>query len=165
MTIDPDARARIAALNGQEELQREIDKAPLGSDRQAALRAAAAMQISGADARSANEHRFRSFAHLLERNPRAMKRLVNALGMNQALAFLEGRAVTPETLARWTILELRWPVLADWLIESCTDLDVIEAPANGSIAQLLADRDVIAVLGSANDPGQLNVEMLRTLHA
>jgi hypothetical protein len=163
--IDSDAHARIARLNGQEELQREIDKAPAGSDRQAALRAAAAMQISGADARSANEHRFRSFAHLLERNPRAMKRLVNALGMNQALAFLEGRDVTPEVLARWTILELRWPVLADWLIESCTDMDSIKAPANGSIAQLLADREVVAVLGNGTDPGQLDVATLRALHA
>lgn len=44
-----------------------------------------------------------------------MKRLVNAYGMHQATHFLEGRRVSPEALARWTIIELRWRLLADYL--------------------------------------------------
>jgi len=163
-SLEPEVRQRIASLNGQEELQKEIDRAPAGSTEQNALRAAAAMQIGSIAARKASEHRFRVFADLLERNPRAMKRLVNALAMNQALAFLEGREVVPEALARWTILELRWPILADWLIERSSDLEAIEAPTNGVIAQLLADREVAAVMGQPGNAGLLDAATLRALH-
>ncbi len=63
----------------------------------------------------ATEHRLKPWADLVEHNPRSMKRIVNAVALQQAIHFLEGRQITPETLAQWTILELRWPVLAEFL--------------------------------------------------
>jgi hypothetical protein len=77
--------------------------------------AAAAEQITSPEASKQTEHRLQKFEHLLEPNPRSMKRLVNAFGLHQATQILEGRKVSPEALARWTIVEMRWPLLADFL--------------------------------------------------
>jgi hypothetical protein len=62
------------------------------------------------------------FAPLLEANPRSMKRLVNAYGIASAVEILrsvaaEATQTRPETLALWTILSLRWPLLADYLVD------------------------------------------------
>jgi hypothetical protein len=46
-----------------------------------------------------------------------MKRMVNAFAMRQAIGVLEGAEADSSVLARWTILEQRWPALADLLAE------------------------------------------------
>jgi len=65
-----------------------------------------------------------------------MKRLVNAYGLHQATHFLESRSVSPEALAQWTIIELRWPLLADLLAahpEFITALAEGKKPADKNI--------------------------------
>ena len=104
-----------------EDMQRVIDNAP-DPIQQEALRAAVAKQITSPEAIRAAEHRLQQFAPLLEANPRSMKRSVNAYGLNHARAILESRKVSVEALARWTIVELRWPVLANYLAENWTDI-------------------------------------------
>ena len=79
------------------------------------LSALAARLISKRDAQKATEHQLQPFSHLVERNPRAMKRLLNAYGFHQVLSILEGRGVESGPLTLWTIIELRWPLLADYL--------------------------------------------------
>ncbi|MBL6432279.1 MAG: hypothetical protein HPM95_19085 [Alphaproteobacteria bacterium] len=59
------------------------------------------------------EHLLRRFAHLLPDNPRVMKRMINAFGMRRMILTLEGSNVPREVLARWTVLEQRFPALAD----------------------------------------------------
>jgi hypothetical protein len=114
--------AEAAALNTvkhvhtQEALEAKIDQVRHDPVQEQAMRAAAAKQITRGEAQCETEHRLQRFADLLEPNPRAMKRLVNAYGLHQATHFLEGRRVSPDALARWTILELRWPLLADMLV-------------------------------------------------
>lgn len=98
-----------------ETLQKLIDKVHSDPVQEQAMRAAAAEQITSPEASKRTEHRLQKFEHLLEPNPRSMKRLVNAFGLHQATQLLEGRRVSPEALARWTIVELRWPLLADFL--------------------------------------------------
>jgi len=46
-----------------------------------------------------------------------MKRMVNAFAMRQAIGVLERSSTPVAVLARWTILEQRFPALADLLIE------------------------------------------------
>jgi hypothetical protein len=99
----------------QEELQAKISEVSDDPVAEAAMRAAAAKQITSTQATEKAEHRLRAFGHLLEANPRAMKRLVNAYGLHQATHFLEGRDVSPDALAIWTIIELRWPLMSDLL--------------------------------------------------
>jgi hypothetical protein len=61
------------------------------------------------------EHALRKFAPLLDPNPRAMKRFVNAYGIARVVLTLESTLVSSDTLALWTILRSRWPMLAERL--------------------------------------------------
>lgn len=63
------------------------------------------------------EHLLSQFAGIAPDNPRVMKRMVNAFAMRQAIGLLEGSTTPAQVLARWTILEQRFPALADLLIE------------------------------------------------
>ncbi|MEN3333946.1 MAG: hypothetical protein V7641_3311 [Blastocatellia bacterium] len=79
---------------------------------------------------------------------------MNAYGLHQAIFFLEGRSITPEALARWTILELRWPLLADLLVahpQLITDLGNGKTPAiesiPGELKTLFGDDEVKGVIG------------------
>jgi hypothetical protein len=61
------------------------------------------------------EHFLSGYAHLVESNPRAMKRLLNAYGFRRGFEIQALRRSDPDALVRWTILENRWPILADYL--------------------------------------------------
>ncbi len=61
------------------------------------------------------EHFLAQYADLLEANPRAMKRLLNAYGFRRGFDIQSPDRSDPDALVRWTILENRWPVLADHL--------------------------------------------------
>ena len=56
-----------------------------------------------------------NYSHLLESNPRAMKRLVNAFAIQNAINILSERDVPIDPLIRWTIIEMRWRELALFL--------------------------------------------------
>lgn len=80
-----------------------------------ALREAAVIRANEPDIALEVEHALEAFAPLLEPNPRAMKRLVNAYGVQRDVNVLTGDVVEPRKLALWTILGLRWPLLAECL--------------------------------------------------
>jgi hypothetical protein len=44
-----------------------------------------------------------------------MKRLLNAYGFRRGFDIQSRRRSDPDALVRWTILENRWPILADYL--------------------------------------------------
>jgi hypothetical protein len=111
---ESEAEEGVRGVHTRKELQAKIEEAK-DLVQQQALRSAAAVQITRPEAQAAAEHSLQRYAGLLEANPRAMKRLVNAYGMAQATHFLEGRTVRDEALVRWTIIELRWPLLSDLL--------------------------------------------------
>jgi hypothetical protein len=146
-----------------EELQAVIDSAESHAEK-GALLVAAAKQISSPEARAADEHRFTKFATLLEANPRSMKRLVNTLGMRQAQLLIEGRASDADMLARWTIIEMRWPMMAQHILEQIEtaeygpDITVDECFAKNfgcTAARRLFD--------SADDQPRLDVAALKEL--
>jgi hypothetical protein len=83
-------RADIAAVKGFQRMQ----AAPLVKER---------------------EHFLSAYAQLIEPNPRAMKRLLNAYGFRRGFDIQSQRKSDPDALVRWTILENRWPILADYL--------------------------------------------------
>jgi hypothetical protein len=154
-TLEAKAEKDLEGKSSHEEIQQQIDQTEEGSLEREAVRAAAAKQTTSREAIRAAEHRLEPLARLLEPNPRSMKRLVNAYGLNQARVFLEGRKVEVEALARWTIIELRWPILADYLATNWTDI----AAGNLSFAQfpelirtLLGDLDVKEVFGVVERP-------------
>lgn len=82
-------------------------------------REAAVRRLAAPELQRQTEHTLSKFATLLEPNPRAMKRLVNAYGVERAVQILEGNSSDidrpREKLALWTILRSRWPLLAEFL--------------------------------------------------
>jgi hypothetical protein len=126
--------------------------------REAAVRKLASQAIS-----TDIEHFLLPFAPLLERNPRAMKRLVNAYSIYLALAMLADVQLInshekKKRFALWTILSLRWPALAEKLEKDPEILPAILAKTldglDPELTQLVQDEDVQGVLhGEAKDVG------------
>ncbi|MFZ1688708.1 MAG: P-loop NTPase fold protein [Flavobacteriales bacterium] len=85
------------------------------------------------------KHDLEPFANLIESNPRAIKRFLNAYGMQQSLSRLENRRIPTEHLVRWTILELRWPLLAEHVCTSPKVIDQVKLASAISKEKLAAE--------------------------
>jgi hypothetical protein len=172
-TAEKAAQDKVATLTQPEELQAELDAAEKSADPLAlpAMRAACAKRIAKQEVVAGFEHRLKAFDKLVEPNPRAMKRLVNAYAMHQSTHYLSGSRTLFDTLVRWTILELRWPLLADFLAERPECLDAIRSPlkeedlphVSGSLRRLFGDKQVIDVLGEATTRSKLNTAALESI--
>jgi hypothetical protein len=125
----------------------------------------------------ATEHTLSRFAPLLEPNPRAMKRLVNAYGVERALQIIGGHSTALEhprqRLALWTILKSRWPLLADYLADEPDTIEQLKAgevppevAADGArpyLAALFADDEVRRVVSGSVIGVDLDADSLRLL--
>jgi hypothetical protein len=182
-----EAEERVSGISNEADLQQliaedEAQVVPAESlkeslDRHRALRHAAALQITSAQAAAETEHRLQKLSHLLESNPRSMKRLVNAVGMAQARGILEGRPAAPETRARWAMLSLRWPILADFIADNPAAVAHWKKPKGKSrrpganpawppaVRALDGDRGVMEVVGGDGDEGALTPDSLAALLA
>ncbi len=131
------ATAQIAASTSQLEVLAAVQAAGPGHPE---VTAAAVEKLAEPELERRTEHELQRFAALLERNPRAMKRFVNAYSMALSTLLLEERGdVELEALALWTILRLRWPGLATHLVANPGDADDLAADrALGSGAESLA---------------------------
>ena len=156
--LTKNAQDKVANLFTQDALIAAVRTEPQGSPERQALQVAAAEQISKAEAQRATEHRLRHFAPLLESNPRSIKRLANAYSLHQATHLLQGRTVPTAALARWTILELRWPLLTDFLtlrpetaalLNGTTLTEEMDIPAN--LKPLFTKQAVRTVAGSMGE--------------
>ncbi|HEX8262948.1 MAG TPA: P-loop NTPase fold protein [Allosphingosinicella sp.] len=167
------ADAQAQALTTPEALHELVARAEHSGDQPVieAARAAAAKRITSSEMAADTEHRLQPFAPLLEPNPRAMKRLVNAYGMQQATLLLAGRSAPAEALARWTILELRWPLLADFLASRPNLVERLRAPLGEndlpetppSLRGLFGDELVVAVLGPSRGRDRLSAAAIRSI--
>lgn len=116
------------------------------------LRRAAVRRLGSDELQRDVEHMLVEFYPLVENNPRAMKRLVNAYGLERARQVREGTVLSEDARRRlvlWTIVKLRWPVLAERLeadpalVDAIRDPDAARRPV--SEAELVGDRAVRAV--------------------
>jgi KAP family P-loop domain len=168
-----EAEQEASGLSRQEDLQALVQDATETGDRIRiqAVRAACAKRISSPEAVVDTEHRLQAFAHLLEPNPRAMKRLVNAYAMHQATLLLAGRETGAGPLARWTILELRWPLLADFLAVRCECVDALRRRLSEQelpqipvpLRCLFGDDLVQEVVGAEGDEDRLTTQVVKTI--
>jgi hypothetical protein len=117
---------------------------------QSALRAEAVKRMAEPSLASSTEHELREYADLLDPNPRAMKRFVNAYGVERALRTIEGRRPRSDQLARWIIVQLRWPLLAEVLRSDLAAITLI-----GTDPDALVDLDqerLFGVVDLIDDP-------------
>ncbi len=82
------------------------------------VRAAAALEMNVSPAAQKEaEHMLARYRDIAGEVPRVMKRMINAFAMRRATGILEGSTIPQDALVRWTIIEQRWPALADLLAE------------------------------------------------
>ena len=121
------------------------------------MRSAAVRKLASRKAVASTEYFLKPFAPLLEPNPRAMKRLVNAYSVLRDMALLAGVDVLVDVtrrkqLALWAIVSLRWPLLQEYLENNPAAIDSIrrgrtrvgEAPiiADESLQKLAESEEV-----------------------
>jgi peptidoglycan hydrolase-like protein with peptidoglycan-binding domain len=163
-------RTRTASAGTEEELRAAVTSARTQGEEAAAVDEALLRAQSDA-IRQHTEHRLQNFDQLLEPNPRAMKRLVNAYGLARDVELIEsGAQVATDTnaieqLALWTILRLRWPLLAQHLERHPSDIDAIltrkvtkQIPTD--LEEIFADPDVAAVVNGHTVNSHLDHEAL-----
>lgn len=128
--------------------------------------------MTAPETRAETEHQLEPFVGLLEPNPRSMKRLVNAYGLHQAVNLLEGRDAEFEPIVLWTILSLRWPLLADHLARRPDHLEALihrSKPENvvlePTLEYLFSDEAVQRVIrgGSSDGAVVLDVQAVRAI--
>jgi hypothetical protein len=162
-----------ATAEGQENLKEEvlsrvrdaatgedISRAAAGANQltDAALRlevlGTAAVRFSESLIQESTRHALAPYGRFLEPNPRSIKLFVNTYNVLRSLRILEGLTSIPiRSLALWAVLEIRWPLLADYLRSHPDDIS-----PNGSTApkppkpiqDLLESAEVKAVIA---DPG------------
>lgn len=114
------ARADLERLGSEEEILAMVERPRADVVYDRVLREEAVQRLAAPSLEQRTRHFLHQFAPLVEPNPRAMKRLVNAYGIVRSVALLAGADIDRVQLARWIILNLRWPALGDFL-ESCPE--------------------------------------------
>jgi KAP family P-loop domain/NB-ARC domain len=118
-------RARVVSGRTESDVLNALDTASPAA-RQAVIGDAIA-KMSASEVSEATEHALQKFAPLLLANPRGMKRFVNTYSVLRILRTLEGNTVAPDALALWTIIRIRWPLLAEHLERDAEVIDAITA--------------------------------------
>jgi KAP family P-loop domain/TIR domain len=148
----------FAALPTEEAVREELAHRPGATQvEQRARLEAAAIQLASPKLERAVEHVLHPFRPLLDPNPRAMKRLVNAYGLARGIELLRrqslgGEKPAQQRTALWTILNLRWPRLAEYLAvhpDSAAGFGSASARPDGlvdDLRPLLSDPAVVAVM-------------------
>jgi hypothetical protein len=133
-------------------------------------RAAVVLELNASRAADREaEHLLVRFTGLLPDNPRVMKRMVNAFAMRQAIGLLERNPAPAAILARWTILEQRFPALADLLIEHPEWTDILDGNIKDQALETppeplvpFSDSEVIRDIIGAGDH-RMTVEHVRSI--
>ncbi len=166
------AEEQVRDVVSMEEVDRHVEEARRSGDEQAAqaISEAGAVRIASAEVEQETEHRLLRFASLLEPNPRAMKRLVNAYGMNQATLLLQQRKVDADALARWTILEMRWPLFAEVLAQHPEFVEFVHDGRELNVENIAKETnalskhvDVRRVVGREGEEGRLTKEEIERI--
>ncbi|MDD2754387.1 MAG: P-loop NTPase fold protein [Methanothrix sp.] len=120
------ARDEVANAESEEEVRRLVEsKKERTFAEQRAIREEAAVRLAAPEIIDRLEHALQPYSKFLEPNPRSMKHLVNAYNANRVLALLSEVEIDRHQLVLWTILSLRWPMLADYLEEFPDRLEYI----------------------------------------
>jgi hypothetical protein len=124
-----EVKARIGAATTNDEVLEVLrSTAPL---ERMNVAEAALEKLNSPDGAGGSEahHALERFAPLLEPNPRSVRRFLMAFSVLRAARLAEGNPVATEPLALWTIVTVRWPLLAEYLADEPERVDLFHAPA------------------------------------
>lgn len=143
LLADPERRGTAGDAHGPRagrELLEQVARAPADGllemlagmapiDRVRASEAAITRMVVEPDARRHTQHALEPYAGMLDPTPRAMKRFVMAYSMLRAVRIAEGSVVGVGPLALWTIVQTRWPTLAEFLQADPAAVRLFAVPA------------------------------------
>ncbi len=117
------AKAQIADSRSDREIREVVEGAP--SALRDELVVAAVEKLTDEAVEAQAEHDLQKFAPLFDRNPRRMKRFLNTYKLEQVRCFLEQNIVEENSLALWTLVRMRWPLVGDYLCANPAAMDGI----------------------------------------
>ena len=123
----------------------------------------AAMKLADPNVEAKTVHALQPFAKFLDPNPRTIKRFVNAYGMLRAQRTLEAVFADTNPLALWTIVELRWPVLAEYLRahpEQVSEVGAESPDVQENLREIFSNEEVAAVVNDSKY-GPLTPELVK----
>jgi hypothetical protein len=117
------------------------------------------MEASTSDqARAATEHRLLEYFALFDQNPRAIKRMINALTFRQGYILAAAKDIPFDTIARWSILTLRYPYASDHLTQHPQRVDDIGVK-DGDLEIFPNPENIKTILGAIT---QSDIELIRS---
>jgi hypothetical protein len=143
------AAARVNSLQTEEDILAAVAAVDPRTEpaRAQALRDAAMRRLAEPDLiENPSQHILEFFEDAVEANPRAMKRQVMAYGMARACDLASFRNTPQLLLATWSVLCMRWPVLADWLRENPDRLSKLNADEATDAGAPEAERPLLALM-------------------
>jgi hypothetical protein len=168
-----DAKNEFSGADSDDEIIAKLQTRTGNPIRDQARSEAAVKQSASAEIEIQTEFFLNRFAHLLEPNPRAMKRLVNAYGICRALALLSDVSLLEsiekkEQFVLWTIILLRWPSLAEFLEENPSNVDLIRGKnsvetVKADLRELVGKREVLDVLEGTGVKASLDEKAIRRI--
>lgn len=166
-----DAQQRLKELRTEKEITEILKTSSNDPIYDQAIREAAIVRLAEPDVgENTEEHILKQFADLMESNPRAMKRFANSYGVQMAMDIMRGGSMETEKLALWTIILLRWPLLAEFLEEHP---EMVEFIGNESIPddripqhlrKLFMDSNIIDVIKGKGVGVMLDEDTIRNLN-
>jgi hypothetical protein len=171
--LDQQAARLFENLHSEREITAALRTPAGGIEVEEARRRAAVRRLGSPSLQRDLQHALERFAHLVEPNPRAMKRLVNAYGVERALQVRLGVQLEPRISAQnvlWMIVKLRWPALAEYLVQQPETADLLrqaQALEDDALPPELrvfaADRAVRDVIAGREIDAQLDCEAIERL--
>lgn len=165
------ARKQVEKIGSEQALINEVGSQESGSIEKVFIREAAVAKSASLAIEKETVHFLSNFAKLMDPNPRSIKRFVTFYGVLRAMAILSDESIVSNLkkrsqLALWTIVKMRWPLLADYLEEYPMYLENFKSgrskkAIHPDVIDLVKDEEVKAVLKGNDINVELDEEALR----
>ena len=115
-------KGELGGIDTEQGLIDKIRLEQLGTIEKVIMRDAVVAKSASLEIEQATTHYLEKFAHLMESNPRALKRFATFYNVMRAIAILGDEEIISDLRRRdqfvlWLIVRTRWPLLADYLEE------------------------------------------------
>jgi hypothetical protein len=175
--IEEERKSASAAFVGaatETDVFEKLEASKADPVRQQVLREAAVRHLASQDVEMSTEYFLKQFAPLMEPNPRAMKRLLNAYVIARDKTLLGGMEKlladekTRKRLVLWTIISLRWPLLGDLLLEQPDKVGLFrgkdsEEMIEPEFQKLAKNKEVLRVLSGEGVAAALDADAIRQI--
>jgi chromosomal replication initiation ATPase DnaA len=161
----------LAGIKNEQGLINKVQSQKPGTIDKVLMREVAVAKSASLEIEKETVHFLSCFAHLMEPNPRAIKRLVTYYGVLRAIAILCDEEIISDLnkrnqLALWTITKMRWPLLADYLEEYPKYLHNFrtgqeDKTIHPDVIELVKNQDVLDVLNGKDIQAELDEDALK----